>query len=233
MTSSTALLLFTKTTLQEAVGKQFIRSNKAKSRKISQKLISNSLHRIKKSGIPYYVLYSPEQRGNSFGERLTNAIEDIFSLGYRNVIAVGNDSPQLSPQLLIHAADEMSRTDLILGPDKRGGIYLLGISQKAYNRKELLGFRWNTPGLCADFIKWKGECQLAFIILPVLRDVNCESDLQSLLKQKYVTLQLLDALLSILASSAAATIQEVIFLKNLSAQNSIGRRGPPYCVFSS
>lgn len=227
MIPSTALLLFTKTASQEATGKQFVRSDKGRSERISRKFIGHSLRCIKQSGLPYFVISSPRQYGNSFGERLTNAIEEVFSSGYEQVIAIGNDSPQLTSQLLVHAAHEMSSADLVLGPDKRGGIYLLGISKKAYSRNELLSFRWNTSELCSDFIEWKDKHNLAFAILPTLRDVNSEADLQSLLQQKGFSLKLLNVLLSIIAPAGVATIGEIIFLKNLSAQNSMGLRGPP------
>lgn len=227
MIPSTALLLFTKTASQEAADKQFVNGHRGKSERISQKLISHSLRSIKQSGLPYFIISSPLQRGNSFGEKFTNAIEEIFSLGYGNVIAIGNDAPQLTSQALVHAANEISRTDLVLGPDKRGGIYLLGISKKAYSRKDLLNFRWNTSELCSDFIEWKDKHNLVFAILPTLRDVNSETDLQSLLQQKSFSLKLVNTILSIIAAAGVATIGEIIFLKNLSAQNSIGLRGPP------
>ncbi|MEO6167538.1 MAG: DUF2064 domain-containing protein [Chitinophagales bacterium] len=233
MTPSTALLLFTKTASQEAAGKQFVRSDKGKNERISQKLISHSFRRIKQSGLPYFVISSPRQRGNSFGEKFTNAVEDIFSLGYQKVIVVGNDSPQLSTQLLIHAANEMSAANLVLGPDKRGGIYLLGISKEVYNRNELLNFRWNTAELYSDFTRWKDRCRLAFNILPALKDVNGSDELQSLLKQKSILLSLRNSILSIVASAAIAIIREIIFLKNISVQNSIDRRGPPTCSLIS
>lgn len=227
MIPSTALLLFTKTASQEAAGKQFLRSDKGRSERISRKFIGHSLRCIKQAGLPYFVISSPKQHGNSFGERLTNAIEEVFSYGYEQVIAIGNDSPQLTSKLLLHAAHEMSCADLVLGPDKRGGIYLLGISKKAYSRNELLSFRWNTSKLCSDFIKWKDKYNLPFSSLPTLKDVNGPDDLQSLLKQKRISLQLLNALLNIIAATGAAAIEEIIFLKNLSAQNSMGLRGPP------
>jgi glycosyltransferase A (GT-A) superfamily protein (DUF2064 family) len=232
MTASTALLLFTRTASQEAAAKQFVFSNKVKSEKISQKLINHSLGQIKKSGLPYFIISSAQQHGNSFGERLANAIEEIFSSGYQNVIAIGNDSPQVTSQLLTHAATEMSLADLVLGPDKRGGIYLLGISKKAYSRNELLNFRWNSTELFNDFIKWKNKYNLVFSILPGLKDLNGETDLQSLLRQKSIALNLLHYFLAIIASSTIATIQEIIFLKNLSTQNSISRRGPPPYTFA-
>ena len=227
MRSSTALLLFTRTASQEAAAKKFVRSDKIMSEKVSQRLIEHSLRQVKESGLPYFVISPKKQRGSSFGERFTNAVEEVFSKGYHHAIAIGSDAPQITSGLLIHAAKDMDKSSLLLGPDKRGGIYLLGISSKTYCRKTLLGFRWNSADLFSDFIEWKNTCNLACNILPPLKDVNGEADLQSLLQQKSIGLQLLNTLLSIIAACKAALIPEIIFLKNLSVQNDIGRRGPP------
>jgi glycosyltransferase A (GT-A) superfamily protein (DUF2064 family) len=227
MRSSTALLLFTRTASQEAAAKKFVRSDKTKSEKVSQRLIQHSLRQVQQSGLPYFVISPEKQRGNSFSERFTNAIEEVFAKGYQHVIAIGSDAPQITAGLLVHAAGAMEQSSILLGPDKRGGIYLLGISSKSYCRKTLLGFRWNSADLFSDFIEWKNNCNVGCAILPILKDVNGEGDLHSLLQQKSIGLQLLNALLRIIAACKAVLIPEIIFLKNLSVQNNIGRRGPP------
>ncbi|HID86031.1 MAG TPA: glycosyltransferase, partial [Anaerolineae bacterium] len=40
------------------------------------------------------------QRGADLGERLSNAFEELFSLGYERVVAIGADSPTLPPAYL-------------------------------------------------------------------------------------------------------------------------------------
>lgn len=227
MTSSTAILLFTRTASQEAEKKQFVSEGKKKNTKISQRLISASLRKIKRSQLPYFVISSDQQQGKSFGERFTNAIEAVFLKGYDKVIAIGNDSPQLTPQLLIHAANELSYKKLVLGPDKRGGIYLLGISRNAFNRNHLLNFHWNSPHLYQDFIKWRNDNNFSCTILPRLRDVNDAADLKWLIQRKNISIEFLHTILSITVSSSIATIREILFYKNYSEQTSIDRRGPP------
>ena len=43
------------------------------------------------------------QRGRDFGESLGLAIEDAFALGYRRVVVIGNDSPDITTEYLSRA----------------------------------------------------------------------------------------------------------------------------------
>lgn len=66
------------------------------------------------------------QRGLDFGARLAAAFEDARALGYREVVAVGLDSPGLSARHLARAFSALARRDVVLGPSPDGGVYLLG-----------------------------------------------------------------------------------------------------------
>ncbi len=86
---------------------------------VSSKLAGNS-HRN----------YLP-QRGRSFGESLRLAVDDAFSLGYRRVVVIGNDSPEISRGYLENAFDALASSGpraAVLGPAKDGGYALLGLT---------------------------------------------------------------------------------------------------------
>ncbi|MEE9180067.1 MAG: DUF2064 domain-containing protein, partial [Vicinamibacteria bacterium] len=59
------------------------------------------------------------QRGRSFGESLRLAVDDAFSLGYRRVVVIGNDSPEISRSYLENAFDALAWSGpraAVLGP---------------------------------------------------------------------------------------------------------------------
>jgi glycosyltransferase A (GT-A) superfamily protein (DUF2064 family) len=80
------------------------------------------------------------QEGVSFGQRLENAIECLSQLGYQEIVVVGCDCPDPEPADILTAFDELKDHALVLGPDHRGGCYLIGIH--ACDRVELRGVQW-------------------------------------------------------------------------------------------
>jgi glycosyltransferase A (GT-A) superfamily protein (DUF2064 family) len=80
------------------------------------------------------------QEGASFGQRLENAIECLARLGYQEIVVVGRDCPELGQKDLIRAFQLLRQHRLVLGPDHRGGCYLIGLH--ANDRERLHGIRW-------------------------------------------------------------------------------------------
>ena len=93
---------------------------------------------------------SSNQTGNSFGERLANAFENIYSKGFDRVIAIGNDTPSLSSETITTAENGLNNNEVVLGPSSNGGVYLIGISKKAYNRSTFLQVSWQTSRVYQD-----------------------------------------------------------------------------------
>jgi uncharacterized protein DUF2064 len=80
------------------------------------------------------------QEGASFGQKLETAIESLARLGYQEIVVVGRDCPELEQSDIFEAFALLGRHRLVLGPDHRGGCYLIGIH--ANDRRKLSGIRW-------------------------------------------------------------------------------------------
>jgi glycosyltransferase A (GT-A) superfamily protein (DUF2064 family) len=80
------------------------------------------------------------QDGVSFGQRLENAVESLAKLGYREIVIAGRDCPDLELRDILRAFEELDRHALVLGPDHRGGCYLIGIH--ASDRMKLRAVQW-------------------------------------------------------------------------------------------
>ncbi len=88
------------------------------------------------------------QRGDSFGERLENAVETLSDLRYTKVVIVGSDCPDLRPQDIQQAFSALQDSQLVLGPDHRGGCYLIGFNIE--DRLRLRGIQWQRN---TDFVE--------------------------------------------------------------------------------
>jgi len=224
----TAILIFTRTAREEARRKDFSsEGNSAVNLSISTSLINRTVREARKSRIPYFIISSDRQKGTSFGERFTNALKEVFDTGFENVIAIGNDSPQLNGALLQQAEFSLEKNEIVLGPDRRGGAYLIGISKKYFQEEILKNFRWNTSDLFSDFTSWIEEENISHEILNELSDINSASDLRFILERKNISFSFLRTLQSILASAIISSEEKLFPFVNPFLRLDNSRRGPP------
>lgn len=117
-----------------------------------------------------------EQRGQGFGQRLSQAMSDAFDRS-GPILVVGGDSPELDTEHLSSAIDRLNRSeaDVVLGPCPDGGLYLLG------SRRPLTGLlesvRWCRPSTLADLVRRLEAEGLRVALLAPLGDLDRASDL--------------------------------------------------------
>jgi len=85
------------------------------------------------SGLQYYIIDERAQHGSTFGQRLANAFQDVFSRGHENIIAIGNDCLSLCPEDIDAAKQSLNEHSAVLGPDLNGGAYLIGINKAQFD----------------------------------------------------------------------------------------------------
>ena len=172
MQPSTAILLFSRSAAAEAVWK-FGASGRI-GKPLSTALIRRTRQTLQRSGLPVYAFHEDEQRGDTFGARLTYCMERVFAAGHEEVIVVGNDCPDLSVGHLGRAADLLARGHQVLGRDGRGGVWILGMTRAAFDADALRNLRWQTAQLATDLSNvLRGARELCS-----LRDVNELRDLR-------------------------------------------------------
>ncbi|MEP6822367.1 MAG: DUF2064 domain-containing protein [Chthoniobacterales bacterium] len=114
------------------------------------------------------------QCGGSFAQRFESAIETLASLGYSEVVAVGRDCPALVAADIGQAFAELRDHRLVLGPDHRGGCYLIALHTS--DRGLLRGVRWNHNTDCAQLCDRSGPSTV--FLLPVKHDIDSWADLK-------------------------------------------------------
>jgi len=181
---STAILFFSRSAAAEARAKSLNKASSAHQREqLFEGLIRKTLAEISKSGLPLIKSDDTTQIGNSFGERLANAIEGVFEQGYEQVIAIGNDCPNFSHQMLQTAQVQLAAQKMVIGPAADGGAYLIGLHREIYKRQKFIDLDWETDELQKNLIDYGRELSTKIYSLSNEIDIDTEADLISFLQK--------------------------------------------------
>jgi uncharacterized protein len=125
------------------------------------------------------------QRETDFGDRLSGAIEDLFSVGFAAVCVINSDSPTLPLQHLQDLATFLEKpTDrLVIGPSLDGGYYALGL--RHVHTRLFEEITWNTNLVYRETIERANQIDLPAISLPAWYDVDDQLSLNRLLAELF------------------------------------------------
>jgi len=118
------------------------------------------------------------QRGYNLGDKMYNAFFDIFSQGYSKLVLIGSDIPDLPAEIITDAFNKLDQDDIVLGPCKDGGYYLIGLNNEKNDHSIFDGVPWSTPLVMErtiDNLKSKG---LSWNFLIPLNDIDNSNDLK-------------------------------------------------------
>lgn len=122
-------------------------------------------------------VYKKLQKGNDLGKRMSNAFKDLFDDGYRNIIIIGSDCPELTTDLMEKAFDKLFSSDVVIGPAKDGGYYLLGM--KNLHKDLFKDVDWSTDKVLGQTLVTCKKLNLSTFLLPELSDIDDEEDLNN------------------------------------------------------
>lgn len=226
-TNSTALLFFSRTATKEASSKNLLSGSTKQNYKVVDALIQRSCKVAEKSGLPLFIVTEDQQKGNSFGEKLSASVQSVFDKGFRKLIIIGNDCPQLTSQNIREAAFQLEMSDQVLAPTKKGGAYLIGLTQKTFNKEAFTTVRWQSSFAYNDL-----ETLFSFSVfhLPLLDDVNDFNDLRNQLFYLSKTDPLSIYLISIIASIIKCFTRVVYFNTPFGIRYLFRLKAPPFLV---
>lgn len=223
---NTAILIFSRTAEEEARAKTFSpRQSHVANRRIAQSLIRHTAATARKTGLPVFTCFSRDQRGSHFGERLANAMQAVFAQGYARVIAIGNDSPEISAALLLRAARGLAEQNLVLGPAPDGGVYLIGMHRAVFDPKRFTSLPWQSDHLSES---WTTYFSGAITWLPAVHDIDRAGDLRRYLQSTPRFGALRQKLLSLLASAAPIPVPAPAHSPRPAHFSAIPQRAPPW-----
>ncbi|KAK9822039.1 hypothetical protein WJX74_002402 [Apatococcus lobatus] len=113
------------------------------------------------------------------GIRMLQAMQHAMQAGAAKVVLVGSDIPDLDAGILMNAFRALDRHEIVFGPARDGGFYLVGARQ--LHQHLFRGLTWSTPEVLRDAVRQAEQCGLhvaAKDTLPCLRDIDTSEDLQ-------------------------------------------------------
>ncbi len=141
----TAILLFSRTASAEAEHKSFGAGSGGS--RITDALITRTELTLQKIGLPVFRSDEHSQTGNTFGERLANAMTRVYDQGFERLLVVGNDCPSVSASHLRAAAHQLHTGQNVVGPDRRGGVWLIGLQRGDFNADTFAELPWESNEL--------------------------------------------------------------------------------------
>jgi uncharacterized protein len=120
--------------------------------------------------------YFPQVEGN-LGERLQNVFERSFENGLQRIVVIGTDSPGLPMAYIQKGFQALLHHDLVLGPTRDGGYYLIGLrGNPAPGFFD--GIPWSTSGVLTLTLRVAAELGMKVHLLPEYFDVDTPEDLK-------------------------------------------------------
>jgi glycosyltransferase A (GT-A) superfamily protein (DUF2064 family) len=118
------------------------------------------------------------QIGASLGERLDHLLTETLVSGSERAVVMDSDSPTLPPEYISHAFDQLTAADVVIGPTRDGGYYLIGMKQPQSHL--LRDVEMSTSHVLADTLALAEATRLAVSLLPTWYDVDTVDDLYQL-----------------------------------------------------
>lgn len=191
MNNQTAILIFTRTAQEEAQQKWSTQLGaKTNGRHIAQTLIAHTRRVAKATGYAVIEISTRQQQGQSFGERLSYAVQSIWDRGFENVLIVGTDTPTLSTSLLQQAAAQIAPNKSVIGASKDGGAYLIGLHCSQFKADTFAALPWQQKQLYQALSAQLSQDNQHLHLLPTLSDIdNWEALLHFVQKTPWSLLQ--------------------------------------------
>lgn len=122
------------------------------------------------------------QRGAHLGNRLPNALEHFLAQpGIRRAVIMNSDGPTLPVACLVEAFAALRTHDVVLGPDRDGGYYLIGMSH--LHAGLFADISWSTDRVLDETLTNAMHLKLSVHVLPTWYDVDYAEDLRHLLAE--------------------------------------------------
>ncbi len=116
------------------------------------------------------------QEGNTLGEKMSYAFKQTLQIeGCKRCIIIGTDCPEIDAPLIESAFDILKEKDIVIGPCKDGGYYLLGMSRFLPELFEDID--WSTDRVFKQTMGKVHKNNLSCNVLKTLADIDTQEDL--------------------------------------------------------
>jgi uncharacterized protein len=115
------------------------------------------------------------QGDGDLGDRMSQAFAQGFQSGRDRIVMIGTDCPAIEASLIQQAFTMLLQNDLVLGPARDGGYYLIGL--RAYYPQLFKNILWSTETVFDHTLKIAIEHRISYDVLIPLSDIDRPEDL--------------------------------------------------------
>lgn len=117
-----------------------------------------------------------KQKGSDLGVRMFSAILQAHEDGYEKVVLIGTDIYDLRADIIIDAFEQLEKHDVVIGPARDGGYYLIGMRKPNENIFKVS--TWSTASVLSDTIDLIKKENLSYVQMEMLKDIDEPEDLE-------------------------------------------------------
>ena len=111
------------------------------------------------------------QSEGDIGLRMKNAFQDAFSKGYKRVVLIGSDIPDVNAEIINEAFTKLNKKKAVFGPSEDGGYYLVGLSEM--NESIFENIEWSTKKVLFQTLSKLDK----YALVKELNDIDTVEDL--------------------------------------------------------
>ena len=115
-----------------------------------------------------------EQQGVDLGQRMYQALQRSLDAGFDRAALTGSDIPFLSTEHVLAALEQLTHSDVVLGPAADGGYYLVGM--RAPGADLFRGISWSTSAVLEQTVARARDLGLSLSLLLELADLDDMAD---------------------------------------------------------
>jgi len=184
-----------KTRLADAVGKK-------SAKLLSESFILDTLDVLHTAHYDIIISYAPDdckgkfiswlgedftyisQKGNDIGQKMQNALYDVFDSGYSKAVLIGSDLPELETDNIDSAFKILNNKNAVIGPAYDGGYYLIGFNKDSFNPDIFYDIHWSTNKVYYETVNKMKENNIKFKAVEKVIDIDTIDDLIKLYRTK-------------------------------------------------
>ncbi len=126
------------------------------------------------------------QADGDLGQRMKSFFDQSFAVvaedqppsAARHTVLIGSDSPDIPRQFVNDAFDWLENCDVVIGPCRDGGYYLIGMRHETQSIFD--GIPWSSAAVLTETCRLLDELPVSYRLLPVWDDVDELADLRAL-----------------------------------------------------
>jgi rSAM/selenodomain-associated transferase 1 len=124
------------------------------------------------------------QTGNDLGSRMGNAFQFVFANGYEKILILGTDCGELESKIVVKAFELLNIHEVVIGPARDGGYYLLGMKKMFADLFEEVP--WSSEKVLFLTMEKLEKQAISYELLEILSDVDRIEDWKKLKEKQKV-----------------------------------------------